>query len=285
MSTLELSVDAALDDDAEAAPVVVFHRGGAGAPLVFVRAWIGLQGHQRLAAALGPDQPVYAIAPPTGARVSDFPDTVDAWVAWSLDRIHGVLPGCGVVLAGTSFGGVIALEMARRLAREGRPIDRVLMIDTWRPQRAPRQGRHLPHRVLYHLSRSLDQPPGQRLGYLRAQAGVMTRALTQRVRPKREEAGHLAGEKIVTSTGREMPMLTRAVWVAYVKYRPEPFTLPVSLYWSEGSRRRKGDTGLGWTPWLRGPLEIQPVDGDHTTLMSAAHAPALAAHIARSLRR
>ena len=78
---LEVSATGPIDEDrVEAAPVLAFHLDGSLPPLLMIRTWSDEIPHQRnLAASLGPDQPMYSIAPPRELEMDDYPTTPEEW--------------------------------------------------------------------------------------------------------------------------------------------------------------------------------------------------------------
>jgi thioesterase domain-containing protein len=81
-----------------------------------------------------------------------------------------------------------------------------------------------------------------------------------------------------------MPLLMRAIRIAYLKHEAHPTALPVALYWTEESRRRTGDTALGWTSVLEGDIEVVRIAGTHHTIFEPGHIESLAPRLAQSLR-
>ena len=92
-----------------------------------------------------------------------LPGRVDGWV----DHHHATLDGLGVeppyTLIGWSFGGVVALELTRRLRAEGRSVEYVGMLDSIRPWLRPLRWRDA---VPYHLTEAvLISDPDARRAY------------------------------------------------------------------------------------------------------------------------
>ena len=174
------------------------HLDGRRPPLVLVRTWgIDLQGHRNLARHLGPDQPVYSIAPPRGQKVEDFPSTTDEWAERCLREI-AALPLAGPrVLGGFSFGGVIAFEVARKLDASGAKVPLVVLIDSRVPRRHERpRGRHRRTR-LQKIAHRLTQfaalhGPRERLGYVRWRLRRRIEKLTRKLARLRQR---LSGER------------------------------------------------------------------------------------------
>jgi thioesterase domain-containing protein len=169
------------EEAAIAASVLGFHLDGSRPPLVCVRTWFKEIPHYRnLARHLGREQPLITIAPPRGGSRHEMPGSAEVWAAYAHDRLKEVGMDAPTLLGGWSFGGVVALELARTLADAGRPIARVLMIDSWRPRKHRMEGRSLPHKVVHHLDRLFTLDPPRRAAYLRALVEGKQRDLQRR---------------------------------------------------------------------------------------------------------
>ncbi len=200
-------------------------------------------------------------------------------------------------IGGYSFGGLIAFEMARQLAGQGTPPERVIIIDTPAP-----------------LERSsiLDPDPD------RAHAQWLVRMADVRARFQ-GVAPVLAAEELLTRPAAErfqfaldrlhaarlVPPAADAGWLerahrtslvqyhAYLTYTPEPDTgLPLALI--RATTPRQSDLGdlenrqlaladLGWGRFADGPVAVHPVAGDHVTMLAPDSAPITAAAILRLL--
>jgi len=87
----------------------------------------------RLAAILGPDYPVYAFQA-RGLDGKQMPLTFEEMVTHYIQCLRLVQPQGPYCLGGLSMGGVIALEMAQQLKRQGEQISHLVMFDTFPPQ-------------------------------------------------------------------------------------------------------------------------------------------------------
>jgi amino acid adenylation domain-containing protein len=97
-----------------------------------------------LARSLGPEQPFYGLHAPFGATIGGEEKTVGATIeemaAHYITAIQTVQPQGPYLLGGWSLGGVIALEMAQQLQRQGHDIGVLAIIDSMLsdPQRRAR---------------------------------------------------------------------------------------------------------------------------------------------------
>lgn len=102
-------------------------------PLVLTHAGDGGAVHySRLAPHLLGQRDVYALEAGTGNQPAAPPPSVESLAEECVAALPEPLRSGPVHLGGWSFGGVVALEIARRLAREGVP-PWVLLLDTWSP--------------------------------------------------------------------------------------------------------------------------------------------------------
>jgi thioesterase domain-containing protein len=299
-------------EKAAAADVLVYNAWGRRPPIVAVRTWSKEGEHFRVVArALGPDQPIYSLAPPDFPALEDYPRTTDEWVELLLPLVRRLSLPREIVLAGWSFGGVMALELAERLSTEGATIALVLMIDTRKPKSRPetKPGAKMPVR-LRKLARQLLEyceleTRRERRDYLWARVdpwrGIAKRR-ERRVRraARSEKKARRSAERaakaeraaappeglIVTRfTGERMTFLQRTIHDAYLKYASHPTHLPLALLRTEESMQRAGDDpALGWWPLARGSFLVEGVAGTHWTIFDPEHIESLAPRIDRALR-
>lgn len=296
-----------------AADILVYNAGGSRPPLVTIRTWSKEGEHFRaIARALGPEQPIYSLAPPDFATLEEYPRTTDEWVDLLMPMIRRLDFQGEWLLGGWSFGGVMALELGERLAAEGQRVGLVLMIDTRKPKARPetKPGAKVPVR-LQKLGRQIVEYSAletrrERLAYLRLRLDPL-RGLSKR-RERRARRAARAEKKqrrsaersakaakvreappeglIVTRwTGERMTFLQRTIHVAYLKYKSHPTSLPIALLRTRESTERSGDDpALGWWPLARGRFAVEEIEGTHWTIFDPAHIEQLAPRVERALR-
>jgi thioesterase domain-containing protein len=104
---------------------------GVRRPLFLVHPLAGLVfPYHELALHLGPDQPVYGLQSIGIAGEASPLSQVEAMAERYLTAIHQVQPEGPYQLAGWSFGGTIALEMAQQLQKRGESVALLGVIDT-----------------------------------------------------------------------------------------------------------------------------------------------------------
>src|SRR4051812_14580076 len=118
------------DDDI----IVRFRTGGSQQPLFFVHdGWGGIMFVRELARLLETDRTIYGIRPPALDGKYAIPRTIEAVAAEYLEAIRQKQPRGPYMLAGYSFGGFVAFEMARQLGAVGESVRDVGIIDASKP--------------------------------------------------------------------------------------------------------------------------------------------------------
>jgi thioesterase domain-containing protein/aryl carrier-like protein len=114
--------------------LVVMERRGHHPPSFWVPGSFGFaQTFSALPRALGPDYPVYAFqAKGTDGKELPFVSVEEAATRY-LYLLRTERPDGPYVLGGYSWGGLVALEMATRLAREGSRVEKLILFDTYPP--------------------------------------------------------------------------------------------------------------------------------------------------------
>lgn len=117
--------------------LIPLQREGCQPPLFCL---LGVWIYRHLATALGSDQPVYGVFVPEettllqGVRgATPTSVSVDGVASAYVKAILAARPAGPYRLAGLSFGGVVAMEVARRLRQSGATIEGVVLIDTILP--------------------------------------------------------------------------------------------------------------------------------------------------------
>lgn len=108
---------------------VAVHRPDGASPMIHFVCGAGAAavGYRALLSGLAPDQPV-VFYEQRGLQRRGRPDrSIDAVVAANLDRLRVIDPSAPIVIAGHSFGAVVANDMANRLVADGRSVHLVLI--------------------------------------------------------------------------------------------------------------------------------------------------------------
>jgi thioesterase domain-containing protein len=256
-----------------------------GVVLVALQTWHDeVQRFERLAAAM-PGHRIVSILPPVPG-VDSMPRRIDAW----LDHHEAVLEGLGIEppyrLIGWSFGGVVALELARRLRDRDVEVIFVGLLDTIRPRLRPLSTREY---FWFHLGESLQlEGDRERVRYLwrrtrflvrRSFPGAWDRVRRLLIRLRLREDRPPAPVKRATQP------LQASIFAAYLNYRAAAVPFAVSLFATVESATKMDDPVLRWAGYFHGGYELVCVPGAHTTLFDGDHVAAVGSAIQRSIAR
>ena len=210
---------------------------------------------RRLALELGLDQPLYGLEPfGLNESASDLLH-VERIAAYYVEQMKAFWDDRAYALLGYSFGGLVAVEMARLLAKGGGFVPDVVLIDAdylAGCKAAERFGDRL-KRYLYHLKAITRGPQG--LAHL-----------TGRLK----ECYVRTAYRTSSVVGAPLPNLAKSIVdkqrVAGDEYRAEPYAGRVYLFKAESeSEFFSGGPELGWNGILS-DLVIYQIPGDHGTI-------------------
>ena len=261
--------------------LVALKAGSASAPLYLVHGYGGSVMELRaLARSIEGDVPI------TGIRASGFEpdepvfDRVEDMAALYLARIRDAQPEGPYRLAGYSSGGLIAVEIARRLLTEGERVAPVLLLDstthqshwtirTWRE--------FLWRRTTHHLRGLLEGPDGRGrfLDVLRSLGGHLRSALLRSVPRHDLEASMELSEPVRA--------LRSAGLRAYTRYAPTPIHATIVLVRSDLKFSTLADPATIWGD-LADRLDVIDTSGDHLSMIRPPHLSRLATAVSDALK-
>ena len=268
--------------------VVSLRRGDDGPPLFVVPGGEGSENEltifARLARHLRPGIPVFGLRRP--ARVREDKPRCETLAATFLEHLRVLQPKGPYFLAGECVGGILALEMARRLEADGERVALLALLDTPRPGLARALGHrvvtatwplHAPfgeslaRRIRHHTRNLVARERGRRWRYLLEKLQIAARALIGSGRAGALSAGgdgeHRSG---------------RAYVGELLGHRLRPFGVPITLLVPEEPRRR--DWTGGWSELAKGRLDLRLVPGDHASYIRE-HAAETAAVLDEALEK
>jgi len=164
-------------------------------------------------------------------------------------------------LGGYSFGGLVALEMARRLVAAGQQIGLLALVDTYLVGQQSNSSL---------LSRFFSLSTEQKLAYIKKRATRYGRGIKRRVD--------------ALSLPAPVKAVREACAVAEQKYRPSVFSGAVTLFRaSEKALRGLENGNNGWKHYAAGGFEVLEIDGDHGNILNEPNVRQLAAAICARL--
>ena len=194
-------------------------------------------------------------------RVEEMADTY-------LETIRSLLPSDSYALTGYSFGGLVAYEMARRLAADGEDVDWLGLIDS--------QLKHscLPPRERWQCAASKSV---QMLRRPSVAGGRLARYVMEGIPPSASVA---AGEPALPPLIRRLEQANMQAFDAYV---PPAYDGPAT-YFAPTDRTPGLCSPLpAWRRSVRGRLTVEPVPGNHRDMIREPQLAALARAIDRHL--
>jgi amino acid adenylation domain-containing protein len=267
-------------EEADFSHLVALKSEGSGQPLFIVHGIFGnvLQLHG-LAANMETDRPIYALQA-RGADLRQQPHATIAEMASAyIGAIRAVQPAGAYALAGYSFGGLIAFEMARRLREAGEEIDLLALFETDVSHRNLHSAEWLSSQwmiVRRNLRRLLALPPRQWMHFFMSRAAVLWRRLVwgrDFMRELDDASQNLPGS--VRARNREMYDIGAREFAAYP---PQYYPGTIAIF-------RTTDPGDPLPFWRKvaDRVDVFDIAGEHGTIMDEPNVTRLAAQLSRCL--
>lgn len=233
-----------------------------------------------LAAHLAIDRPVYGCRAHGLDPRQEAHRTVEEMAVAYVEDVRTRQPKGPYAIAGYSFGGLVAFEMARRLHVAGERVELLALLDT---------GVHdgcLPLRAraeflaLRKAHRALGRAPLARWPALAAARDRARKAIEARYHATH---GEPAPRDHAAEMTPRMRQVEEVLWRAFRAYRPRPSPVAITFF---RAQRRPLDYCLPipiWAAAASGNLRIRDVPGDHFTMMQSPNVEVLAARLAGCL--
>ncbi len=202
-----------------------------------------------------PDRDMYAFQQ-HGLERRGIPDrTVEATAVRYLELMRIVQPRGPYVLVGHSFGGLVAMEIARRLQAAGESVELLAVIDTYLPRET---AANLP--TFVRLTE--DDPRRTRAGAVRAAVERRIRRFPTVTRVRQRVRTELAG--VVPHLGQEQfdTMFQHGV-LSWRRYVPTPYDGRVLMILGD----QNPDGEAPWHQVFTGDCEFHDFPAEHNTLL------------------
>ena len=257
-------------------PVIPFRTSGSQTPLFLVAGLGGNAINFDFVSRILTNRPVYGIETHGIGRHGEILSTIESMGEFYLTEIRKIQPKGPYHLAGYSFGGFVAFEMARQLRTAGEEVGLLGLIDTseW----------HYRERVLHELSTldRLDFFYGNTIRQIIFGPDRLE-TLIGRIRIARESRRLARAE----AKGRQMDASVASVeqrnYFALSRYAPQPYDGSLYLFrTTEETPLRGNDPTLGWAP-LCYSINVVDMPGEHLTITSQALAGFLGARLENAL--
>jgi len=242
--------------------------------------------YKDLAKHLGPDQPLYGLQAQGLSKIKPWQHSVAEMAETYLAEIRGLQPEGPYLLAGSSFGGLLAYEMARQLAQSGEHVGLLALFDTYGPS-YPRYAAgvgKLKKKIYFNASRvEMHWANLRALDWRGRFAYVVdrTQRAKKQVRRKWKVAKNEIASSYLAAAGKPLPgpLLQghKAISEALANYQYPEFSGRMILF--RALNQPIGafpDRELGWKNLVKSGIEVVDVQGHHGAVTVDPHAAFLA---------
>jgi amino acid adenylation domain-containing protein len=220
------------------------------------------------------EQPVYGLQARGLNGIDEPAESIEQMAADYVAAITAANPHGPYALAGYSFGGIIAFEMARQMLAAGRPVTFVGLLDTYAYQsdhydpwlkKHYRRGMYFLKNMGYKLL-LISKRPKDILGL---KINSLRRATLDRFKYSRAEQYELMnGHPLRMGAAQDL---------AHRNYRLAPQLVAVHLFrCTEHTYYLDDPEHLGWLEFAQGGVQIHEVPGNHFNLFAPPHDAACA---------
>ena len=253
--------------------------GGTGRPIFFLPGLSGTVLEQHgLLRRLNTSRPLYAVQAPGVDGAQTPQEQVQAMAELYVDAIRRVQPHGPYALVGYSFGGLVAYEMARRLAAAGEAVEPVALLDTTIHPRFLPVGMRL-RRRLRQVRLIRQGVRGQRLPAALRYLAREARHLLDGMRLRFGGATELSFGDTV-----ELPLhlqrVRDACGAAFIAYRPPRYDGEVVFFRASQRPAREVDPVPAWRR-LAAHVEVEDIPGTHFALIEEPSVDHVAAALLR----
>jgi thioesterase domain-containing protein/acyl carrier protein len=262
-------------------PLIILQQGADRPPLFFVHGiGGGVYPFLALAKYIDDDVPVYGLqAIDLGGAEDTGYETIEELAAFYVKTIRDVQPHGPYHLAGQSFGGVVALEMAQQLNAVGEEVGMLGLLDTY--GYSYMRYRRVWRWFVDQAKGLLRAGPRGLVPYLRIRGQAAKRIVARRIWWNKQRRNAVLGGGLPEARGYAEGM---KFMKALASYDPKPYDGKISLFRAhEQPAGVVPDRALGWGSLAKGGIEIYDVPGGHETLIEEPYVDKLAVPFNKAL--
>ncbi len=243
------------DSSAVQSSVIPMQPLGSKPPFFFVHGLGGtVMRFRDLTRYMTPDQPFYGLQAQGLDGSQPVLRRVEEMAKVYLRDLRGMQPEGPYYLGGYSFGGYVALEMARMLLAEGEDIRVLAFVDTYA---------EIAQSI---VERFLSLSVRQKITYLKKRARRYRLGLKHRIQ--------------FLFLPPAVKQVRRSCALAETNYRVQPYAGKILLFRAaERGLRGLEDPGAGWEKYALGGVEVHELDGDHGNILNEPGVRSLAAKL------
>jgi thioesterase domain-containing protein/acyl carrier protein len=242
-------------------PVVPIQPKGKELPLYVIS---GVGGNvikfHSLAFYLGEEQPVFGLLPRGLDGREPFISRLEDLATYYVEAIRTVQPSGPYRVAGYSFGGIVAFEVARQLVEHGESIDLLVLFDTIEWNYGMKVLSALPVRERFEIYKE------------HADAILSTEDRLDNFKRLLGEKVARLGYRLLSIFGRPIPQKLATIEdvsaFAAANYKPKPYQGKIVLFRSTKRGANEGDDEyLGWGELARGGVDVNQVPSTHFDIL------------------
>jgi thioesterase domain-containing protein len=260
-------------------PFVQLKAGYEKPPILIAHGLDGIASFSELAKHIRTGHPIYGIQAKGVDGMEDPFDRIEDMAQFYLDSLDELKPQGPYILIGYSSGGLVALEMARRLSEGGENVAGLVLVDAYPHPRFLSKDQRLwliARRIRHHISEMKQMPTRDAISYF-------VRRLEHRLRM----AGvHRRGTRLPEASRLSLARTTLRVkeksYVALARYRPQFYPGKIKFVRAEINYFFPDDPTAVWGK-LADDFEVEAVPGGHLDVVTSEF-EGLAAALTRYVR-
>lgn len=253
-----------------------------------------------LARHLAPEQPFYGLQARGLDGVQEPFTQIEAMAAHYITEMRALQPEGPYYLGGASFGGTVALEMARQLQAQGQQVALLATFDHTPPNINAKNNasflisksatlasffKNLP----YWFGSFMQLTPYQMLARIRRKTRVAKKRFDHKFNLRNLELDRVDAADIIDYAA-ELPehrrRLIEAHYQAIKNYRPQPYNGSVTLFRARSRPAfNSQDPEIGWKKIAGDNVEVNEVPGSHEGMFKEPYVRTLAAALKANLER
>ncbi|MDE1182311.1 acetoacetate--CoA ligase [Paraburkholderia sp.] len=254
-------------DSASAAPTLMLVRAGTGTPLFVAHSVSGsVMEVLGLIRALRSPRPVYGLQARGLDGEQEIQRRVEEMAASYVEQMRTVQPSGPYAIAGYSFGGLIAFEIAQQLRQAGEQIELLFMLDTYVEEELLPLPARMRHRwgIVNKQWRKLRSVSAKEL------PSLVRRAMVSASDRARMRAGVpvLRPDEFTATLPPVLRRVRETMGAAMANYKPRPYDAsPIVYVRARTPMQERGDPLLLWRRIARAGLKIAEISGDHADMI------------------
>lgn len=261
-------------------PLVKLKAGAEKTPIFIAHGLDGRAKFTALAKHIRTEHAIYGLQAKGVDGLEEPFERIEEMAEFYLAAIRELQPVGPYILIGYSFGGLITLEMAQRLAQAGEQVALLALVDAYPHPRYLSPGprlRLMVRRAWRHILAMSQRPPRDAISYF-------IRGLAHRLHLEADRGqSRLPPETSPLSYARTALRIRESAYVAYGSYRPQFYRGKISFVRAQSTSYFPDNPAPIWGK-LAEEFEVVTIPGDHLDIVRAEFEP-LAAAVTDYLRR